>query len=54
MCELQAKFKVEAILENERVFGKGELQLKSITFLKNCKLMVIDILRLGWVCMGCS
>jgi hypothetical protein len=23
-------------------------------FLKNCKLMVIDILRLGWVCMGCG
>jgi hypothetical protein len=45
---LQTKVKLEAIFENGRIFGRGKLWLiKNIFFLKNSKLTVINVVKLG-------
>jgi hypothetical protein len=55
MLELQIKFKIEAIIERGRVFGRGELQLfEECNFLKNHRLIVINFVGLGWICVRCS
>jgi hypothetical protein len=54
--QLQAKFKLEAIFENEKVFGKRKLCLIGKTFFlgKNWRLMVIKFVGLGSVFVGCG
>jgi hypothetical protein len=51
--DLCAKFKFQAIFENRKVFDKRKLELNWKTyFKKKCKLMVINFVGLGWVCVG--
>jgi len=47
---LQANFRLETILEKERIFGKGELQKQF--FWKSYKLTMINIVGLGKVYVG--
>jgi hypothetical protein len=48
VCQVQAKFKLQTILESRKVFGIKKYNLiKEHSFLKNWKLMVINFMGLG-------
>jgi hypothetical protein len=51
LVRLQAKFRLEILKQKNLSQSKIITGLKSITFLKKCKLAIIKFMRLGWVCV---